>query len=450
MIPVPGEIRGTVQRRNHKVYSSSYDNAINYLYDLQKYGIKFGLSSTRNLLQRLGNPHENLKAIHIAGTNGKGSTAAMLSAILSGAGHRVGLYTSPHLLRFNERFRINDQEAEDEEILEVFRGVRRVVDEREPPTFFEMTTAMALSLFASKQVDWAILEVGMGGRLDATNVIQPQSTIITTISLEHQEFLGSTLKRIAREKAGIIKEQVPLVTAVNRADVLALIKVRCMEARAPCYRVGREIKVRTLGQGRFAYRGLGWRLEDLYSPLAGRHQIANAATALGTLEVLERADHFRLTTEQISRGLARTNWPGRLEWLSRRPPVLVDGAHNYEGIVALCQALQEAYTYRRLIVVLGVMADKDLRRMLFKLAPLAERLILTRPRYERRAEPGLLLKLAGGFAERTVVIRSAQAALEKAVHLARQEDLVLVTGSLYFIGEVKEIFACSSGADSPI
>ncbi len=417
----------------------NYDQTLSYLYDLQKYGIKFGLSSTSRLLNRIGNPQAGLKTIHIAGTNGKGSTAAMLSAILVRAGFTVGLYTSPHLVRFNERFRLNEQDIGDEEIINVFKRVRAVVDERQPPTFFEMTTAMALSLFAEKGVDWAILEVGMGGRLDATNVVQPQLTIINNVSFDHQEFLGSTLSRIAREKAGIIKKQVPLITAVKQPVALGVIKTRCSALNAPCYRLGRQIKVRSLGERRFSYSGLGWRLEKLHLPLAGRHQVVNAATALGGLEVLERWGSYDLDVEQIREGLVRTRWPGRLELLGMKPPVLLDGAHNYAGIVALRQALQEEYTYKRLIVVLGIMADKDLRGMFLRLAPLADRIILTRPKYERAAEPESLRAVAGEFAARTELIRPVGDALERAIRLATSEDLVLVTGSLYFIGEVKEI-----------
>ena len=422
-----------------QVGEESYDNALTYLYDLQKYGIKFGLSSTSNLLNRLGNPHEKLKAIHIAGTNGKGSTAAMLSAILVRAGMQVGLYTSPHLIRFNERFRLNDQDVGDREIIDIYNRVKDVVDEREPPTFFEMTTAMALSLFAEKEVDWTILEVGMGGRLDATNVVQPQITVINNVSFDHQEFLGFTLGRIAREKAGIIKRRVPLITAVKQPVALAIIKERCMALEAPCYRVGRQIKARSLGKQSFSYRGLEWRLDNLHLPLPGRHQVTNAATALGALEVLEQLGQLDLDTEQVNEGLKTTRWSGRLEWFSQEPPVLLDGAHNNAGIVALRKALQQEYTYRKLILVLGIMEDKDLRGMLHKLAPLADHIILTRPKYERAAEPESLMEVAGEFVNRTELIRSVPDALKKAMTLVTSEDLVVVTGSLYFIGEVKEM-----------
>jgi dihydrofolate synthase/folylpolyglutamate synthase len=428
------------------VGSIAFDQALAYLYDLQKYGIKFGLSSTSNLLRSLGNPHRRVKAIHIAGTNGKGSTAAMISAMLVAANYRVGLYTSPHLIRFNERFRIDEHEVGDDDILEVFGRVRRVVDDREPPTFFEMTTAMALELFAEHELDWAVLEVGMGGRLDATNVVTPEITVITNVSLEHQEFLGSSLRSIAWEKTGIIKQGVPLVTAVEQPVALAVVKSRCLECKAPCYRVGRQIRVRSQGRRRFTYHGLRWQLRDVRLPLEGHHQLRNAATAIGTLEVLQNRRQCSVAPERIRAGLARTRWPGRLEWLSHRPRILLDGAHNYAGVLALCRTLPESFAYRRLIVVLGVMADKDIRGMLRRLAGVAAHIILTRPRYERRAEPEAVLKIAGVCAAPTEVINSVEAALARAGELAAQEDLVVVTGSLYFIGEVKEIHEHHRGA----
>jgi len=421
------------------VTNASFQEALAHLYDLQKYGIKFGLSSTAKLLERLGNPHLHLKAVHIAGTNGKGSTSAMISSVLVRAGYRVGLYTSPHLVRFNERFRICDQDVNDAELLESFRRVRAVVDEREPPTFFEMTTAMALTLFAEERVDWAVLEVGMGGRLDATNVILPQVTVITNISLEHQEFLGSTITAIAREKAGIIKQRVPLVTAVTQPAALAVIKTCCLREEAPWYRVGEHLRVRTQGARRFSYHGLDWHLRDLRTPLSGRHQLLNAATALGAVELLARQGDWALSPDQISEGLLGTRWPGRLEWLSHRPPILLDGAHNLAGAMVLRRALQEEFTYDRLILVLGIMADKDLRGMVATLAPLADHIILTRPRYERAAAPEVLLEAGSRFRQRMEVIERAEGALARARELARPSDLVVVTGSLYFIGEVKEI-----------
>jgi dihydrofolate synthase/folylpolyglutamate synthase len=421
------------------VSSPSFQEALGYLYDLQKYGIKFGLSSTAKLLERLGNPHLHLKAVHIAGTNGKGSTSAMISSILVRAGYRVGLYTSPHLVRFNERYRINDQDVGNVELLESFRRVRALVDDREPPTFFEMTTAMALTLFAEERVDWAVLEVGMGGRLDATNVILPQVTVITNISLEHQEFLGPTITAITREKAGIIKRKVPLVTAVTQPAALAVIKACCLRQEAPWYRVGQHLRVRAQGARRFSYHGLDWHLRDLRIPLSGRHQLVNAASALGALELLARQGNSGLSPDQIREGLIRTRWPGRLEWLSRNPPILLDGAHNLSGAMVLKRALQEEFTYDRLILVLGIMADKDLRGMIATLAPLAEHVILTRPRYERAAAPEALLEAGRSFRERMEVIERAEGALTRARELARPGDLVVVTGSLYFIGEVKAI-----------
>jgi dihydrofolate synthase/folylpolyglutamate synthase len=210
-----------------------YRDSIDYLYGLQKYGIKFGLNSTERILERLGNPHRRLRCIHVGGTNGKGSTAAILSSILTRHGFRVGLYTSPHLVRFTERFRINDKEVPMQDVLAVFEQIRSVIDELEPPTFFEVVTTMGLTYFAEEQVDWAVVEVGMGGRLDATNVFRPQASVITNVSYDHQEYLGSTLAAIAREKAGIVKNGIPVVTGARQPLVQGILKATCFRNAAP-------------------------------------------------------------------------------------------------------------------------------------------------------------------------------------------------------------------------
>jgi len=230
---------------------SAYQESIRYLYGLQKYGIKFGLSGTENLLARLGNPHRRFRSIHIAGTNGKGSTAAMLSSVLKEHGFRVGLYTSPHLVRFTERFRMNDVEVAPQRIMEVFQKIHPTLDPREPPTFFEAVTAMAFAYFAEEKADWAVIEVGMGGRLDATNVIHPEVCLVTNISFDHQQYLGSTLSSIAREKAGIIKKGVPVVTGARQPVVQGILKASCLKHAAPLFRIGRDFRVRRNGGRHF-------------------------------------------------------------------------------------------------------------------------------------------------------------------------------------------------------
>jgi dihydrofolate synthase / folylpolyglutamate synthase len=419
---------------------SRYQESIDYLFGLQKYGIKFGLNCTSNILSRLGDPHHRLRCIHIAGTNGKGSTAAMLSAILRQHGLRVGLYTSPHLVRFTERFRIDDEEVAPERILDVFGRVRRVVDEAEPPTFFEVVTAMAFQYFAEEKVDWAVVEAGMGGRLDATNVIRPHVSVITNVSFDHQEYLGNTLAAIAREKAGIIKHQVPVVTGARQPLVQAILKTTCLRREAPLLRLGKDFRVRRNADGFLRYDGLRRLLPSLELNLVGWHQFCNATLALATLEVLEKEEALSLSPALTQMGLREVYWPARLEVLQERPLVVLDGAHNPQGAECLRDALKHAFPNRRLHLVLGIMADKDLRGILSRLLPRAETAVFTQPRYGRRADPEILRQMAEPYIQRHYVIPDPGLAIQKAVSLAAPEDVVCITGSLYFAGEVKEFF----------
>lgn len=417
-----------------------YAKAVDYLYGLQKFGIKFGLNSTKNILDRLGNPQQHFRSIHIAGTNGKGSTAAMLSSILKEHGFRVGLYTSPHLVRFTERFQIDNREATPERILSVFEKIRPLLNDREPPTYFEMVTAMAFLYFAEEKVDWAVVEVGMGGRLDATNLIRPEVSVITTVSFDHQEYLGNTLPAIAREKAGIIKNGIPVVTGVRQPSAQSAIKTACLKNGAPLFRLGVDYHIRRNPNGSFQYRGPGWQLPSVEIGLVGPHQAQNAATALATLEVLERKGAFVLDRDAILRGLSSTRWPARLEVLHERPLIILDGAHNAPGAEALREALKTSFTYRRLHLVLGIMADKDIRGIFRRLLPLAETVIFTQPKYARAASAEELMRLAGPAASGAHVIPDPASAIEQARLLADPDDLICITGSLYFAGEVKEIF----------
>jgi dihydrofolate synthase / folylpolyglutamate synthase len=420
--------------------SSPYQDSLDYLYGLQKYGIKFGLNSTENLLSRVGNPHRRLRCIHIAGTNGKGSTAATLSSILKRHGLRVGLYTSPHLVRFTERFRINDEEAPYERILEVFGHVRRIVNDLEPPTFFEMATAMAFLYFAEEEVDWAIVEVGMGGRLDATNVIHPQVSVVTNIAFDHEEFLGNTLAAITREKAGIIKPHVPVVTAARQPLVQAILKTTSLQREAPLYRLGKDFRVKRNPDGSFHYVGLAQRFPSLHLNLSGSHQLHNAALALATLEVLEKAKPFCLDLEAVREGLGQVYWPARLEVLQKNPLIILDGAHNPNGAECLRNALKQSFPKRPLHLVLGIMADKNLRGILSRLLPGAATAIFTQPKYARAADPETLKRLARPYLQRHYVIPDPATAIQQAKSFAAPEDVICIAGSLYFAGEVKELF----------
>lgn len=416
-----------------------YRDSIDYLYGLQKYGIKFGLNSTEKILDRLGNPHRRLRCIHVGGTNGKGSTAAILSSILTRHGFRVGLYTSPHLVRFTERFRINEEEVSMGAVLSVFERIRPAIDEGEPPTFFEVVTTMGLAYFAQEEVDWAVIEVGMGGRLDATNVIRPHASVITNVSYDHQEYLGSTLAAIAREKAGIVKDGIPVVTGARQPLVQGILKATCFRHSAPLYCLGSDFRVRRNPDGSFQYQGIRRRWPSLQVGLKGSHQCQNTALALACLEVLEQEHALVLNETSVQEGLSRVHWPARLEILNEKPLIILDGAHNPQGAETLRDALKTCFKYRKLHLVLGIMADKDIKGILRRLLPLAETAIFTQPRYSRAAEPEELKRLARPYVRKHYVISDPAAAIEQAKRLADPEDAICIAGSLYFAGEVKEM-----------
>jgi len=416
---------------------SNLAQATAWVFDLQKYGIKFGLSSTLNLLSRLHLPWEEGRYVHLAGTNGKGSVAAMLSAVLTQAGYPVGLFTSPHLVRFEERYRLRDQDISGIRLLQLINRVRAVIDEGEPPTFFEFAAAMALLYFFQEQAAPIILETGMGGRLDATNIVHPLVSVITNISLDHQEFLGDNLLAVAGEKAGIIKPGAPLVTFARQRRVLELFRQRCRDAAAPILVGGLDFRTRGGPRGRFSYEGPVWKWQGLSVSLAGRHQYRNAAVALAVLEMLHQSG-FPVTEAEVREGLEKTRWPGRLEQASQDPRVWLDGAHNPAAAHSLAQVLRQNHRQGRLFLVLGIMADKDVEAILAWLLPLAQVVIATRARYSRAANPEELAARARAYGVETLVEPDVARALGRAQTLAGPQDRIVVTGSLYTVGEAKE------------
>jgi dihydrofolate synthase / folylpolyglutamate synthase len=412
---------------------ASYVEAISYLYSLQKYGIKFGLSKTANLLKAFGNPHKGMRYIHIAGTNGKGSVASMLASILKESGLKVGFYSSPHLVRFTERFQINGEEISREEAGALAEAVKRAVSPEEPPTFFEATTAMALVYFANQATDVAIMEVGMGGRLDATNVIDPLVAVITNISLEHQAFLGPRLLDIAGEKAGIVKPSIDVVTAATQPSVLDLLQSKCKMNRSVLWRVGREFRYRLTGSG-LNYYGKDITLKNLELALKGRFQARNGATALGVIELL-RNKGLSIPTRAIADGLRRCRWPGRVQVVGTDPTIVLDGAHNPGAMRTLVDAIQSGFEYDRLLLVIGVMADKEIRDILREVVPISDHVIYTRPAYYRAAAPEVLETLGSDLGAHGEIVPLLTQAIERARALARPRDLVLISGSLFTVGE---------------
>ncbi len=417
---------------------TSYEEAVTELYRLQKFGIKFGLSKTSNLLKALGNPHKGQKYIHVAGTNGKGSVASFMGAILKEAGLRVGLYSSPHLVRFTERFRINDEEITPEKAEDLIRELTELFVPEEPPTFFEATTALAIAYFAREKTDIAIMEVGMGGRLDATNVIMPLVSVITNISMEHQLFLGSRLLDIAREKAGIIKEGIDLVTGAEQPSVIKLFESIAKEKKAPFWRVGKDVRYRTTESG-LHYYGNKLRMNGLNLGLKGNFQARNAALALGAIERLNEKG-LNISSQNIRKGLERITWPGRMQVVAENPTIVLDGAHNPAAIRALAGAIKTGFTYRRLILVIGVMQDKDIRRLLRGIVPIADHVIYSRPVYARAADPEILAKEAAFLEKPGEVVQLLAEALDQAREMADPQDLILVSGSLFTVGEAMAYF----------
>ncbi|MGA7578987.1 MAG: bifunctional folylpolyglutamate synthase/dihydrofolate synthase [Desulfobaccales bacterium] len=415
--------------------------ALSWVFDLQKFGVKFGLSSTLDLLARLGLPYQEGRYLHIAGTNGKGSVAAILSAVLTRAGYPVGLFTSPHLVSFQERLRLRDREITGDRLLSLINQVGAVVDPSEPPTFFEFATVMAFLYFLEEKADPIILETGMGGRLDATNIVAPLLTVITNISRDHQHYLGRGLLAIAAEKAGIIKEKTPLITYARQPSVLDLFRRRCRELEAPLFLGGVDFRARGASGGRFGYQGLNRVMSGLSLSLRGRHQYRNAAVSLAVLELLEQRG-WAIGEAAIREGLANTRWPGRLEQVAQDHRIFLDGAHNPAAALTLAQALKPRPSRGngRLFLVMGIMADKDVDAILARLLPLAHLVIFTQPRYFRAAATTDLARRAQAYALEVIQVPRVSEAIRRAQTLAGPRDRIVVTGSLFTVGEAKEYF----------
>jgi dihydrofolate synthase / folylpolyglutamate synthase len=423
----------------------TYQDTLAYLSGLNRMGIRLGLDPVRSLLKRLHDPQNAFSSVLIAGTNGKGSTAAMTASILTTGGFKTGLYTSPHLIDFRERIRIDGRMISPEETVICTKEVKGQI--REEISYFEFLTAMAFLHFQRQQVEIAVLEVGMGGRLDAANVVTPLVSVITNISLEHREYLGNTLQEIAREKGGIVKTGGTCLTAARQKRVIETLGAICRENGAALYRVGREIRTTVRRDGVFSYRGVGRRYERLVCPLPGRHQLVNAALALGVSELIGEAG-FPVDDRAVAEGLRKTRWEGRLEVLQRAPMLLADGAHNPAGVASLCLALRNDFSYRYLFLIFGVLGDKDYPAMVKRLFPLADRVFLTRPCSERALPLDTLLSAARGYHTKIDVVESPGAALSRAFALAGEADLICVAGSLYLVGEIKKIHRSGGGLDT--
>lgn len=442
---------------------------LEFLQRLRKFGMKLGLSRMERLLDYLGRPEKDFLAIHVAGTNGKGSTSAMLANILQAAGFKVGLFTSPHLERFTERIRLNGEEVALEALMPGIEKISAGVavlekEEEELPTEFEVITALAFWYFSFSRVDWAVIEAGLGGELDATNVIFPRVAVITNVDYDHTDVLGKSLSAIASTKAGVIKPSVPLVTAAGE-EVWEVLKARAEREGAPLVRVFpckqqeeetslpgvRVVQWERLPLGNAFWGevinlyGLQQFYPQLKVSLVGEHQGANAALAVAAVEVL-REQGVKVDTSAIYKGLEEVFWPGRCELFSRCPKILLDGAHNPAGAKALAATLKERFAGEHLVFLLGILGDKDREGVVKELAPLADLIITTTPPNLRAGDAASLAEecrkhtAAPVFCEPDVLL-----ALQKGIKALDAKAVLCVTGSLFLVGAVRHILSEKMG-----
>ena len=419
----------------------TYTAAVSYLYSLQKHGIKLGLDTMTALVERLGMPQTRYRNFHIAGTNGKGSTAALTAAILQAGGYRVGLYTSPHLVEFRERIRVNGQMVDESDIARLTDRIKGLSEPELSPTFFEFTTAMALQYFADSGVDVAVLEVGLGGRFDATNVVSPLVCAITTIALDHQEYLGSTVESIAFEKAGIIKRGVPVILGRLPDAARDSIERIASDRHAPVLCLGRDFHVEGETPAQFRYRSAGVRYEGLSCPLLGAHQLDNCATAVALVEAARR-QQLAVAEPAIHAGLREVQWEGRLEVVAARPLTILDGAHNpsaAEALAGYLRRFRRENPSSRVILVLAMMRDKDHGGFVEPFTGLVDAVVLTQAELKRSATADELQAAVGGVLPQVRIHARVGDALATARELSRSQDLICVTGSLMLVGEVKAL-----------
>ena len=407
------------------------------MYGLRRFGIILGLETIKRILSALGNPQDNFTSIHVAGTNGKGSVASALSSILHESGYKVGLYTSPHLVRFNERICINNCQISDADVVKSYKAVQQVHHGDRSPTFFEFATAMALYEFGRQKVEWAVIETGMGGRYDATNIITPAISIITNVSMEHRDYLGNTLAQITREKAGIIKQRTPVVTAVKQKQAQSVVQRVAHKKSAPVFMLGKNFTVRRNRTGYFSYYGIENTWHDLQTPLLGHYQVQNAALALAASELLNKLK-AEISFKSIKNGLTKTRWPGRLEIVSDKPLVILDGAHNLIAARNLSKFLAANLVNRRIILVVGILDDKPYAPMLKSLLPVCSRAIITRAKTDRALPPQKLYATAKKIISDVTTVADVAKAAKHAIETAGPDDVVCIAGSLYVVGEAKE------------
>lgn len=424
-----------------------YQEAIKYITEVGNFGSNYGLERTYKLLEFLDNPHGKLKIIHVAGTNGKGSTTAMITSMLKEAGYKVGMYTSPFLEEFEERIQINGNNIPKEKLAQLMTKIKYAVDKvieegYNHPTEFEIITALMFLYFATEKVDFAVVEVGLGGRLDSTNVITPILSVITSISFDHTNILGNTLEEIAREKAGIIKEGIPTLIYPQEEIVEKVLSEKCEELGAKLYKINKDdAKLVEIIKEDKIYQLVKVKLDDEYDvklQLLGEHQILNLAVALKALEII-KDKAAKLSKESIIKALSEVRWNGRLEVMSNEPCVVIDGAHNIQGITQLDKNIKKYFKYDDLYLILGILADKDVDHMVKVITPQAKKVFTVTPNSIRAETSEELMGVVKKYNQDCQAYSDYKSAFEDALKLCKKDDLLLISGSLYMIGEMRGI-----------
>lgn len=416
----------------------SYEETLRYIHSVKWQGSKPGLSRTRELLASLGNPEKSLKFVHIAGTNGKGSTAAMIASVLQKAGYKTGLYTSPYIIRFNERIQVNGEHISDSDLENLTDEIRPFADAMaDPPTEFELITALGMKYFLNKKCDFVVLEVGLGGELDSTNVITtPEVAVITAIGLDHMAQLGSTTAAIASAKAGIIKENCDVVVYPSEKDVEDVYEKTCAARHAHLYKADfARLTIHHLDLDEVTFDFVPHH--NIRLPLVGTYQPFNAAIAVTALEVLRRKG-YRITDRAILNGLNSVYWPGRFEVLRRNPVFILDGAHNPHGIAATCKSLKNHFGDKKLVFLVGVMADKDVSGMMGTIAPMAKSFITVTPHNPRAMPAERLVEILSAYEIPQKACSSIEDGTAEAVRQAGKDGVVVALGSLYFSGDIRK------------
>jgi dihydrofolate synthase / folylpolyglutamate synthase len=423
-----------------------YNETISFLYSLERFGILLGLDNITSLLEQLGNPQKSFPVVHVAGSNGKGSTSAFIFGALREAGYKTALYTSPHLNDFRERIKVNGSLVPKEAIVESVEKIRRIYDP-ERTTFFEFTTAVAFDFMARANPDIAVIEVGLGGRLDATNTVDPLVTLITDISREHEDYLGTGIAAVAGEKAGIIKPGIPLITGAGRSEARRVILETARKASAAVREFGRQFSAKKTGANVFNYRSDKLALADVSLTMPGSHQMKNAALAIAVVEEL-RDQGYKISETAIRAGIQNTVFPGRFEILRRQPDVIIDGAHTPEGMRLLKSAFKRLYPGTKSLLLLGMLQDKNYEALLDIIAPIAREVVCVPPQGTRALDPEKLALLVRKKGIPSNWASDITEGFEMLLKKAKEHDVVLAAGSLYMIGQVRR--ACGIGDDETV